>query len=309
MKIDVIVPTYNRSALVRKTLDSLMRAKVPDGMEVTIIVVDNNSVDDTEAVVKKFPVVYVRELKQGLSSARNRGVMAGTSELIGFIDDDEEVDEHWFDVIHREFQDPAVRFIGGPCLPNWEASIPSWLPPGYNGALGVITPKQRGTMDASFSGNLNGGNAVIRRNVFDEVGLYSTKLGRSGKGLLSEEDAEFYERLQSHKVYGLHIPDLIIYHYIPRSRLTKKYHRRWAYWRAVSQGYLAREKQAPVAQVVGVPRYMVGRVVKNAAHMPQYVLSGSKGKAFAAELSAWDLAGFVYGRHLVNMDRYYRAHE
>jgi hypothetical protein len=36
-----------------------------------------------------------------------------------------------------------------------------------------------------------GGNAVIRRSVFDHVGLYSTKLGRSGKGFLSDEDAEF----------------------------------------------------------------------------------------------------------------------
>ncbi|MCU1321076.1 MAG: hypothetical protein JWM43_725 [Acidobacteriaceae bacterium] len=307
MKLDIVVPTYNRSGLLRKTIASLLAATVPDGLEVQIIVVDNNSSDDTEQVAREYPVQYVRERMQGLSSARNGGIAAGTGDLIGFIDDDEEVAKDWIEVVYREFQDPSVQFIGGPYLPNWSAASPNWLPPGYNAAIGIVTAKQRGPMDAAFQGNLMGGNAVMRRSVFDKVGLYSAKLGRSGKGLLSEEDAEFYGRLKAAKIHGLHVPDLLILHYIPESRLTRSYHRKWAYWRAVSQGYLAREVREPVPYLLGVPRYMIGRAAKNMVLAPKYLLQGASGKAFAAELSVWDLVGFAYGRHVIDLDKYYAA--
>ncbi len=308
LTIDVVVPTYNRSALLRKTIASLLRARVPAEMSRRIVVVDNNSPDDTRAVVGEFgtAITYVKECRQGSSSARNAGIAAGESDLVGFIDDDEEVDARWFEVVCREFQDAELDFLGGPYLPNWAAPPPSWLPPGYNAAIGVVAPKTRGRMDGTFPGNLMGGNAVLRRRVFAEVGTYAPNLGRSGKGLLSEEDAEFYGRLMEHGIYGLHAPDLVIHHYIPESRLTRAYHRRWAFWRAVSQGFLDRQMRQPVAYLLGVPRHIWGTAARNAARMPRHVLDrGSEGAGFAAELSMWDLAGFVYGKHMVNMDSFY----
>ncbi len=308
LTIDVVVPTYNRSALLKKTIHSLLEARVPRGLEPRIVVVDNNSVDDTQDIVRQFggDVVSVRATKQGISSARNAGIAAGRSDVIGFVDDDEEVDAGWFETVHREFQDPLLDFIGGPCVPNWSVPAPIWLPQGYNGAIGWVTAKARAPMDAAFPGNLNGGNAVLRRGVFERVGCYAPQLGRSGKGLLSEEDAEFYRRLMKHNVHGIHVPDLIIFHYVPESRLTRSYHRRWAYWRAVSQGYLDREIAQPVTYLCGVPRHMIGTAARSTFHMPRHLLArGKDGKAFACELTLWDLAGFVYGKHMIKMDRFY----
>lgn len=316
MRLDVVVPTYNRTRLLRPAVASLLRAPVPDGLEVRILVIDNNSTDGTEQVVREMqadgylPIVYIRETKQGLSHSRNAGIANATGDLVGFIDDDEEIEENWYTVIHREFADPTVEYIGGPCLPNWQADIPDWLPPGYHSVIGAIPPKPRGHYGPGHPGMLNGGNAVIRRTVFEKIGGYSTRLGRSGKGLLSEEDAEFFRRIQAAGVCGMYVPDLAIYHYIPAERLTRKYHRRWAYWRAVSQGLLDRESPEKAVYLLGLPRHRIGRAVRSLINMPlHYVRGAGKGRVFADELAAWDLAGFLYGKYMFKPDEYYAAKE
>jgi glycosyltransferase involved in cell wall biosynthesis len=312
MKLDVVVPTYKRSHLLRLTVASMLKASVPAGLDVTILVVDNNSKDDTEEVVREMAaqsdrrVVYVKETKQGLSHARNAGIGAGEGDIIGFIDDDEEIDDQWYEVAAREFADSSVDFIGGPCLANWAAPAPDWLPPGYHAAIGVVPPKPRASFGPKFSGILMGGNAVIRRKVFDQIGAYSTRLGRSGKGLLSEEDAEFYRRLMAAGVQGMYVPELIMYHHIPVERMTRKYYRRWCYWRAVSQGVLDRDLKEPVAYTFGIPRHRIGRAVRGLLSLPQHLLSSKgKGLAFADELATWDLCGFIYGKHFIDIDAYY----
>lgn len=312
MKLDVVVPTYNRSDLLQRTLQSLIDAPVPPGLDVTVLVIDNNSKDNTGEVVRAFAaqtsrsIVYVKETKQGLSHARNGGITAGTGELIGFIDDDEEIEREWYTVIAREFADPETRFIGGPYLANCATEMPSWLPPGYNGVIGVIPPKPRSVMAPPFPGNLQGGNAVFRREVFDKVGMYDVRLGRSGKGLLSEEDAELYGRLIAGNIRGFHVPDLAIFHYIPPSRLTRSYYRRWCFWRGVSQGIADKKKREPVAYLLGLPRHRIRKAASGLAAVPQNLsATHGDGPAFARELAVWDLAGFIYGKFFINIDRFY----
>lgn len=308
MTLDVVVPTFNRSKLLRKALLSLFAAALPEGLSVQVIVVDNQSTDDTVATVRElrkrspFPLLCITAIEQRSSAARNAGIAAGNSEIIGFIDDDEEVAPEWLEVIAREFRDESVQFIGGPCLPNWQAPAPEWLPPGYHSAIGAIPPKPRGRYGEEHPGILNGGNAVVRRSVFEQVGLYSTRLGRTPKGLLSEEDAEFYRRLLDAGLGGMYVPELIIHHYIPASRLTRKYHRSWAYWRAVSQGVLDREVQEPVVYLFGIPRHRIGRALRGALLLPLHSFAkNQKGQAFADELATWDLAGFIHGKFFTTL--------
>lgn len=309
MYLDVVICTFQRSALLRKAIESLLRAKLPPGLDINIHVVDNNSGDDTHEVVQAMqqtaalPIHYVLETRQSSSHARNAGVNAGSAEIIAMIDDDEEVEEHWFEVIAREFQDSAVDYIGGPYLANWQAPIPDWLPPGYPGVIGVMPPKPRGRYGPGHPGMLNGGNAALRRHVFEKVGLYSPRLGRTAKGLLSEEDAEFFRRLQLAGLHGVYVPDLAIYHHIPAKRLTRKYHRSWAYWRAVSQGVLDREQREPVTYFLGIPRHRIGRALRSLLSLPAYFLrKAGKAQAFGSELALWDLAGFIHGKYLFKPD-------
>ncbi len=311
--LDVVIPTYNRKELLAKTLASLAQAIKPAGLAVSVIVVNNNSTDGTEeavaAVVAGFPMPlrHVLEVQQGSSSARNAGITAGTAELIAFVDDDEEVDTDWLVVIAREFQDAAIEFIGGPYLPKWVTPVPDWLPPGYHAAIGAIPPKPRGSYNAGNGGNLMGGNAVLRRSVFERVGLYALHLGRSGKGLLSEEDADMFRRILAAGIQGVYVPELTIRHYIAPERLTRAYHRRWVYWRAASQGVLDRTNPDPaIATLFGVQRYRFRQAVRGLAGALVIRMRGRKAEAFGRELAAWDLAGFVYGKYFLNVESMYK---
>lgn len=312
VKLDVVVPTYNRSHLLKRTILSLLNAPIPAGLDLKIIIADNNSKDDTAQVVCEIQsqsdrdISYIKVTRQGLSFARNAGIAAGDGDVIGFIDDDEEIHNDWFNVVSREFVDSETQFIGGPYLGNWAAPRPAWLPPGYHAVVGVIPPKPRAPFGGTFPGILMGGNAVVRRSVFGYVGLYSTKLGRSGKGLLSEEDADFYRRLCAANLRGVYVPDLIIYHHVPSDRLTRTYHRRWCYWRGASQGIAAREQKEPVRYLLGIPRYRIGRALRGLASLPRgFLFAHESGKVFADELALWDLIGFIYGTHFMHVERYY----
>jgi glycosyltransferase involved in cell wall biosynthesis len=309
MQLDVIIPTYNRQDLLPRTLKSLLEAQAPAGLTVEVTVVDNNSKDKTRQVVeewqKKFQgrLHYLFEARQGRSAALNKGILSTRGELVGMIDDDETIDGEWYRAIYEAFKNSAVDFIGGPYKPDWGAPCPAWLPRKYVGVIGWI---DGGTeirpYDASYPGILMGGNAVLRRRVINRVGLYLTSLGRTDKHLLAGEDEEMYRRLLEAGARGFYLPGLIIYHYIPPERLTRRYFRSWCFWRGVSMGLLSRNKKAgaSIKVLAGVPRYLYGEalrgLVKRGAELLRFTKDADQG--FAGELAAWDLAGYFYGKHL-----------
>ncbi|MBI1761697.1 MAG: glycosyltransferase family 2 protein, partial [Acidobacteria bacterium] len=223
LTLDVIIPTYNRAALLLRTLESLLVAQQPPGLSVQITVVDNNSSDTTRQVVASYQarfahaqlrLHYLFEAQQGRSHALNHGIAATAGTLIGLIDDDEEVAADWFDCVCAVFQRPEVDFIGGPCKPRWSQAAPGWLPPGYGAVLGLVEAGETvQRFGHDYSGMLMGGNAVIRRAVLQRVGLYAPHLGRGSRDLLAGEDQDMSDRLLAAGARGEYRPDLVIHHY------------------------------------------------------------------------------------------------
>lgn len=304
MRLDVILPTFNRNELLKLTLESLLTAEVPSDLDVSVTVVDNNSNDATRETVERFRprfsgrLQYVFEKKQGRSHALNAGINATSGELVGMIDDDEQVDGQWFRRIYEIFAGREVDFIGGPYVPNWPAPPPSWLPRNHAGVIGAVDGGSQhvyGTSDAE----LMGGNAVISRAMLTKVGLYSTDLGRNGKRPLADEDTDMYHRLLAAGARGLYVPDLIIYHYIHPDRLTKRYFRRWHFWRGVSSGRLDQRQPQPTPYLLGVPRYLFGSAARASLRLLPGIVGFRKDPAglFGDELKVFDLFGFFYGKH------------
>ncbi len=62
MRLDVIVPTYNREDLLPSALNSLFSAEVPEDVQVTVMVVDNNSTDGTREVIESFREKYCERI-------------------------------------------------------------------------------------------------------------------------------------------------------------------------------------------------------------------------------------------------------
>ena len=306
MHLEVVIPTYNRAELLPVCLKSLQVAPIPKGLTVGITVVDNNSKDSTKEVVDSWKpnfggrLKYLFEQQQGRSSALNKGITGSQSDLIGFIDDDEEIDRTWYQTVHDAFTKYEVDFIGGPYIPKWEQEPPPWLPQDHQGVIGVVDAGGKIIpYDENYPGILMGGNAVIRRPAIEKVGLYMTSLGRTGQRLLAGEDEDMYRRLLGSGARGLYLPDLRIYHLIPASRLTKKYYRQWSFWRGVSCGVLDRTQPQNVSYLCGVPRYLFGDAGRGLwGWMIAQLRAGmDASRTFSNELAIWDLAGFFYGKH------------
>lgn len=308
LRLDLIITTHNRAVLLRRAVESVFRARRPEELGLAVHIVDNASTDDTVAVANALRntfgrrVSYLYEPRGGKSQALNTGIAATNGELVGMIDDDEEVEAGWLAQVARAFTDPEVDFIGGPYIPRWSSCPPDWLPSEYLGALGwADSGRQPAAYGRDFPGMLKGGNAVIRRRTLERVGLYATHLGPTPRyRLMSCEDEDMYLRLLAAGARGLYVPDLIVYHHVGTERLTRRYFRRWCFWRGVSQGLRDRHLGEQVPRIVGVPRWIVGAAARASLARLRALLRRRPGN-FAQELALWDVAGFFYGRH------FYRA--
>jgi glucosyl-dolichyl phosphate glucuronosyltransferase len=304
MTLDVVLPTYNRAALLAIALDSLIAAHRPEHLAIRVFVVDNNSKDNTRDVVRAYQakqalaIEYVFQPVQGRSAALNAGIQAGVGQLVAMLDDDEHVAVDWFNVLARKFDNSDLDFVGGPYLPQWETPKPEWIGREFGGVVGwVESGDEKQQYGPGFNGMLMGGNAVIKRSALEMVGPYNTSLGRTDKGLLSCEDEDMFHRLLTNGFRGMYIPDLVIYHYVPRERTTRQYHRRWCWGRGTSMGMLARTRTPDVVELFRIPRWKM----RHAAAGLLRAIKGGLGletsiNAFQGELRVWDLAGYINGR-------------
>ncbi len=88
LRVSVIIPTYNRSDLMAQAIDSaLNQTRVPD----EIVVVDDGSADDTQAVLARYgsPVVAIWQPNRGVSAARNLAMERATGDILLFLDSDD----------------------------------------------------------------------------------------------------------------------------------------------------------------------------------------------------------------------------
>lgn len=86
--VSVVIPTYNRGSLIGETLESVFAQTYP---RLEVIVVDDGSTDDTEAVVARFGgrIIYIRQQNQGLAASRNVGLARATGEFVAWQDSDD----------------------------------------------------------------------------------------------------------------------------------------------------------------------------------------------------------------------------
>ena len=133
MDISVIICTYNKSEQLMQILKSLSEQDVSEMLLWEIIVIDNNSSDDTfERVIdfrnsSSIPVRYVQEEKQGLSHARNRGITESKGRYVAFTDDDAIADERWVSSIYETFRDYKCDGVGGKIFLRPLKQLPKWL--------------------------------------------------------------------------------------------------------------------------------------------------------------------------------------
>lgn len=238
LAVSVIICTYNRSALLAESLRAVVRQDFSQA-RYEIVVVDNNSTDDTrtltELIAKASPVriKYVPEMRQGLSFARNTGIDHAEGEIVCFVDDDIDAETGWLKGIVAAFDDPRVACAGGPIRPVWPFTKPLWISKDWEGYLTVSEfDSARRSGEFSWPNYPWGANIAFRRSVFEKVGRFPTELGRTGKSLLSNEEVNLCKRIEAAGLKIRFAPDAVIHHKIPAERLTKS----WFLHRTAAQG-------------------------------------------------------------------------
>ena len=111
MRFSIIVPAFNEEAYLASTLDSIYASVEHLSARVDVIVVDNNSEDETAAVAWAKGATVVREPVQGISRARNTGGRHAKGDVLVFVDADAILPHTLLEAILGAMSDPAC--VGG----------------------------------------------------------------------------------------------------------------------------------------------------------------------------------------------------
>lgn len=271
----VLVCTYNRAALLRDTLAALQLMTRPADCDVEIIVVDNNCTDNTSQVIAAampqagIPIVALHERRQGKSFALNRGLAAARGDIIALTDDDVLVDREWLCRIVEVFRNRDVTFVFGKVLPRWSITPPPELLtlPAQDiwGPLALVDYGNVATDYTAASRGQRlpiGANLAFARQAVVAAGGWRTDLGKVDNTLISGEDHEIFSRLRRLDLYaGYYDPEIVVRHYVPARRLTRRYFREWFYWSGRTRGLMLDALYpeidlARVTRIGGVPRFL-----------------------------------------------------
>ena len=231
MSIDltVAIPTYNGQNRLPKMLERLENQIGTEQISWEILIVDNNSKDDTAKVIQEYqakvPIRYCFEAEQGAAFARLRAVREAKGELIGFLDDDNLPAPDWIAQAYSFAQKyPKAGAFSGQIHGDFEVKPPE----NFERIQAFLAIREHGNKPHLFDpDNLRlppGASLVVRKKAWCEsVPSRPTLTGKLPGVMIQGDDYE--PLLYLHKA-GWEIwyhPDLHSYHQIPHWRLEKDY--------------------------------------------------------------------------------------
>jgi glucosyl-dolichyl phosphate glucuronosyltransferase len=271
LRVSVIICTYNRSKSLAETLNSLARMPISAALAWELLVVDNNSPDDTAEVVRAFqkretqiPLRYFFESVPGLSNARNRAIRESRGEILAFLDDDVVVSEHWLSEVSKAFERFDAACVGGRVLLEGSSPRPGWWDKFYDVAVGEFDRGSDVIVDTSTETLIGiGANIMFKRSAFEQCGWFRTDMGRKPNELQTGEETDMVQRLRAHRAQLVYYPDALVYHCVPRQRFSKAYLRQHFYHSG--QWYFLKELANPSLgrRILGVPRWRYRLVLIN----------------------------------------------
>jgi glycosyltransferase involved in cell wall biosynthesis len=233
MHVTVILCTYNGARILPAALSSVAACVMPPSVDWEVLVVDNNSKDDTREVIqdfcRRFPARfrYMFEPKPGKSYALNSGIRNAHGDILAFMDDDVTVDPAWLANLTSSLHRSRWGGTGGKVVLQWPAQLPDWVTKDGPLARHGLPGFDKGEVAKDLDGPPFGTNMAFRREMFEKYGGFRTDLGPSPFNQIRAEDTEFGRRLLAEGVKLRYEPDAIVYHPVPEERIDKGYLVRW----------------------------------------------------------------------------------
>jgi glucosyl-dolichyl phosphate glucuronosyltransferase len=304
MNASVVIAAYSNERLsdTLQAIDSVLCQSHPD--KEIVLAVDHNAglYQQLRLKVPGGVKVVLNDGEPGLSATRNTGIEISRGEIIAFLDDDAVAKEDWLAKLARHYTDPAVMGVGGMAVPQWTKQEADWLPPELYWVIGCT---YRGYADGRVANvrNIHGNTMSFRREVFDKIGLFSTRMGHTNN-LLGGDETEFCIRLTS-RMPGARIlydPAVVIYHKVPPSRLTLRYLVGRAYGEGLSKGMMGSMVQSGNAALSDEKRYLRNMLTVSTRRAVKTLVKGQISyslKRIIASLLAVGAtgAGYMVSRH------------
>jgi len=239
MDFTVAICTYNGASRLPRVLDRLQACcdftLEQPAQKITweILVVDNNSSDNTAEVVRDYqknwaysvPLKYCRQPQQGLAFARQKAIDTATSDWVGFLDDDNLPTENWVvEMIDAARSHPKAAVFGSRIHGDFEVPPPD----NFYRIAPLLALSDLGSKPQLFAPKTKllppGAGLVVRKQAWREsVPDRLVLLGRIGGKMLAGEDLEALLYIQRAGWEIWYVPSAIVYHRIPASRLQKEY--------------------------------------------------------------------------------------
>ena len=300
MDISVVICTYNRSRHLKNVLSSLAEQEVSDDLTWEIVVIDNNSKDNTKDIVRDFksttsiPVQYFTEEKQGLSHARNRGIVEATGKYVAFTDDDAIAEKKWVASLHEGLMKYGCDCVGGKIFLRTEKELPGWLNRELWGFLGYL---DYGDEEINFDDTHYpfGGNMVFPKDFFARIGYFNPNYGRIGNKDFGGDEYELFTRFLASGGKGMYIPSAIVYHVIGPEKLQKQYFRK-LHFRAGEQRAL-NESAEYKRTIYGIPLFVFPQLFRSIA---RYIAKPT----MRMQMNVWWIMGFIRGRRNVYLQKH-----
>lgn len=222
--ISVVIPLYNKEKHIADTIRSVLAQSFQD---FEVVVVDDGSTDNSAAVVEGLlsednRLRLIKQANGGVCSARNNGIDVARGEFVAFLDADDQWDVDFLKEIvkmQNDFPHAAMwginfaELYGGKLL----RELPTGLPKGYRGYVENYFDIPGRISDLYCSSSV-----VVRRNVFDVVGMFDTRLKYS-------EDIDMWYRIIVNYPVAFYDRYMVSYFYDADNR-TMNRTRRLCYW-------------------------------------------------------------------------------
>jgi glucosyl-dolichyl phosphate glucuronosyltransferase len=302
VEITVIVCTYNRSQTLGEALGSVASSVLPYSVEWEVLVVDNNSKDQTRSVVNQFSrqhpgrFRYLFEARQGKSHALNSGIREARGDVLAFVDDDVTVEPTWLYNLTASVLSHQWAGSGGRTLPMRPFTPPDWLPAEepihWAGILGGLL--DLGDEPCELKMAPYGTNMAFTKKMFEKYGGFRIDLGPSPTNKIRNEDTELGRRLLAGGERLCYEPSAIVYHPILEERVCKSYFLSWwfDYGRA-----LIREKGRRPHLWGMIPRHyfsipkMIGLSLSMSAF--RWMRTSNVQQRFLRQCWTWSMAGQI----------------
>jgi glycosyltransferase involved in cell wall biosynthesis len=276
----IAIPTFNSAQRLPLLLEKLKAQTAVDDLTWEVVVVDNNSSDNTAEMVRQYqenwldavPLRYILETQQGAAFARLKAVQEADGELIGFLDDDNLPDNNWIASAFAFCQKlPKAGAVGGQIHANFEVQPPE----GFDRIKQFLAIREHGSIPYQFDAyNLRlppAASLVVRKQAWMESVPAQPALSGKLPGILIQGDD--YEPLLYMYKSGWEIwynPDMVTYHQIPHWRLEKDYLLKIARGCGLATYTLRTINAQPQETPILFARTFLGNLRRILAHAIQY---------------------------------------